>query len=75
MVKPTSQDMVMQKTTKTQVVYLETSGVPRRARRRITVTQLASRVLKSLANGEAKGLPRIGVQPLLYCRYMTYTVM
>ena len=39
------------------------------------VTQLANGVLKSPAYGEAKGLPGTGVQPLLYCRYMMYTVM
>ena len=39
------------------------------------VTQLASGVLKSLATGEAKGLARIGLQPLLYCWYMTCMVM
>ena len=65
----------MQTTTKTQVVYLETLGVPRKAGGRIMVTQLASGVHKSPAYGEAKGLPRTGMQLLLYHWYMMYMVM
>ena len=71
---PTSQNTVMQETAKTQAVYVETSGVPGRAWGRITVTQLAGGVLKSLATRETKGLPRTGMQPLLYRWYITYTV-
>ena len=56
----------MQMTTKTQVVYLETLAVPRKAWGRIMVTQLASGVPKSPTYGEAKGLPRgrhlLGIQ-------------
>ena len=59
-----------------QVVCLETSEVPGKGLgERITVAQLASGVLKSLATGEAKGLPGMGSQPLLYRWYMTYMVM
>ena len=32
-------------------------------------------ILRSPATGEAKGLPGMGLQPLLYCQYMMYAVM
>ena len=64
------------KITQTQVVYLETSGVPGKGLgERITVAQLAYGVLESSAAREAKGLPGTGLQPFLYHWYMTYVVM
>ena len=50
--------IITEQTTKTQVVYLETTGVPRRARGRTMVTQLANGVLKFSRIWRGKRTPR-----------------